>query len=248
MKIKNIFLGNLLFILGACSSQISLTKVAPQKNITIGTDVEQKKEILQIVEPYKQKLDKSMKEKISYTPVELNRRGDNSNIGILLSDFVLEKANEWTAKNGEKPVNAAILNIGGIRNDIGKGDILIKNIFEVMPFENELVIVQMKGEDIQGIFEYYERYQRNNPVAGLYIEIGNGKLIKGLIAGKEPKSEELYNIATSDYLAQGGDYMSFFGKGKIIKTGIPLRDLFIEKFKQNPEVRVKDEVRLKYVK
>ena len=166
---------------------MSLSHTSPQKNIGIDANVEQKKELVQVIEPYKQKLEKSMSEKISYTSIELNRRGDNSNIGILLSDFILEKANEWAKNNNMNSVDAVILNIGGIRNDINKGDILVKNIFEVMPFENELVIMKLKGEDIKGVFEYYEKSQRNNPVAGMYIEVEKGKLKKGLIAGQEPK-------------------------------------------------------------
>jgi 2',3'-cyclic-nucleotide 2'-phosphodiesterase (5'-nucleotidase family) len=45
----------------------------------------------------------------------------------------------------QKNVDAALINIGGIRTTIGKGDILLKSVFEVMPFENEVIIVKMKG-------------------------------------------------------------------------------------------------------
>jgi 2',3'-cyclic-nucleotide 2'-phosphodiesterase (5'-nucleotidase family) len=52
-----------------------------------------------------------------------------------------------------------LINIGGIRTTIGKGDIILKNVFEVMPFENELIIVKMKGADLQGLFEYYAKHR-----------------------------------------------------------------------------------------
>ena len=42
----------------------------------------------------------------------------------------------------------------------------------------------------------------------------------------------------------GGDQMFFFGKGEMISTGIKMRDLFLEKFKQKPEVAVPNDVRL----
>ena len=71
---------------------------------------------------------------------------------------------------------------------VSKGDILLRNIFEVMPFENQLVIVKMKGEDIQGVFDYYEKQKRNNPVAGFTIVVENGKLKQGLINGEKPKA------------------------------------------------------------
>lgn len=201
-----------------------------------------------MITPYKAKLDATMNQKISHTSVDLNRKGDNSNLGILLSDYLLHGANECASKNKMPKVDAAILNIGGIRNNISKGDILVRHIFEVMPFENEMVIVKIKGKDIHGVFDYYEKTQKNNPVAQFYIEVKNGKLEKGLIGGEEPQTTKDYYIATSDYLAQGGDYMAFFSKGEMIKTGITLRDLFLEYFKKNPDVKVNEEVRLKFEK
>ena len=63
-----------------------------------------------------------------------------------------------------------------------------------MPFENQLVIVKMKGEDIQGVFDYYEKQKRNNPVAGFTIVVENGKLKQGLITAKNQK---LVSITTS---------------------------------------------------
>ncbi|OPG99396.1 bifunctional NAD pyrophosphatase/5'-nucleotidase, partial [Chryseobacterium mucoviscidosis] len=91
-----------------------------------------------------------------------------------------------------------------------KGDILLKSVFEVMPFENEVIIVKMKGSDLQGLFDYYAEHQVNNPVSHLYIETNNGQLTKTLINGKTVNPEQDYYIATSDYLALGGDNMKFF--------------------------------------
>ena len=65
-----------------------------------------------------------------------------------------------------------------------------------------------------------------------------------LINGKEVDPAKTYYIATSDYLALGGDNMAFFGKGEMISTGIKLRDLFLEKFKANPEIVAPKDVRL----
>lgn len=248
MKIKYYLLGSIFSLLVACKPNLNLVNIQPEKNIVVGEEIEQKKEFVEIIAPYKSKLDKNMNQKISYTQVELNKIGDNSNLGIVLSDYLFEGANHWAKTNNLKGVDAAILNIGGIRNNISAGDILVRHIFEVMPFENELVIVRMKGEDIQEIFNYYEKTQKNNPVSRLYIEMKNNNLGKILINDEEPKIGKYYYIATSDYLAQGGDSMYFFTKGEVIKTGIALRDLFIEYFKKYPEIKVSEDIRLKFVK
>ena len=248
MRIKYYLLGGIFFVFMACQPNMNLVDVKTQENIVIGQEIEDKREFVKLIAPYKEKLDDRMNQKISHTSVELNRVGDNSNLGALLSDYLLEGANDWAVKNKMPKVDAAILNIGGIRNNISEGDILVRNIFEVMPFENEMVIVKMKGEDIQGIFDYYEKHQKNNPVTQLNIIVKDGKLIEGLINGERPQIGKTYYIATSDYLAMGGDSMYFFEKGEMIKTNVILRDLFLEYFRKNPEVKVKNDVRLKFEK
>lgn len=248
MRIKYYLLGGIFFVLMACHPNMNLVDVKTQENIVIGQEIEDKKEFVKLIAPYKEKLDNIMNQKISHTSVELNRSGDNSNLGALLSDYLLEGANDWAVKNKMPKVDAAILNIGGIRNNISEGDILVRNIFEVMPFENEMVIVKMKGEDIQGIFDYYEKHQKNNPVAQLNIIVKDGKLVEGLINGERPQIGKTYYIATSDYLAMGGDSMYFFEKGETIKTDVILRNLFLEYFRKNPEVKVKNDIRLKFEK
>lgn len=132
-------------------------------------------------------------------------------MGNLLADFTFEGADDWARKNGlANGVDAAVINVGGIRSTIGKGDILTKHIYEVMPFENEVMIVKMKGSDLKGLFDYYLKTQKNNPVSRLYIETDNGMSVKELINGKEVDPAKTYYIATSDYLALGGDNMAFF--------------------------------------
>jgi len=248
MRIKYYLLDGIFSVLMACHPNMNLVDVKTQENIVIGQEIEDKKEFVKLIAPYKEKLDDRMNQKISHTMIELNRMGDNSNLGALLSDYLLEGANDWAVKNKMPKVDAAILNIGGIRNNISEGDILVRNIFEVMPFENEMVIVKMKGEDIQGIFDYYEKHQKNNPVAQLNIIVKDGKLVEGLINGERPQIGKTYYIATSDYLAMGGDSMYFFEKGETIKTDVILRNLFLEYFRKNPEVKVKNDIRLKFEK
>ncbi len=249
MKNKFLLLGIALATLTACktASTLQLAQVQPQKNISINNELKNDEAFVNVIEPYKQKLDKEMNQKISHTSVDLTKQGDNSNLGNLLADYTFEGADTWAKKNLNKSVDAALINIGGIRTTIGKGDILLKSIFEVMPFENEVIIVRMKGSDLQGLFDYYAKTQVNNPVSHLYIETNNGQLTQSQISGKPVNPSQDYYIATSDYLALGGDNMKFFSKGESISTGIKLRDLFIEYFKKTPEVVPNTDIRLNFI-
>jgi 2',3'-cyclic-nucleotide 2'-phosphodiesterase (5'-nucleotidase family) len=248
MQNKFLLLGIALLSLTACkTTSLQVANVQTQKNISINKELKDDEGFAKFIEPYTLKLNKEMNQKISYTQVDLTKEGDNSNLGNLLADYTFDGANVWTKANLNKNVDAALINIGGIRTTIGKGDILLKNVFEVMPFENEVIIVKMKGSDVQGLFDYYAKTQVNNPVSHLYIETNNGQLTKTLINGKVVGPNQDYYIATSDYLALGGDNMKFFSKGESIPTGIKLRDLFIDYFKNNAKIDPKEDIRLNFI-
>jgi len=106
------------------------------------------------------------------------------------------------------------------------------------------VIVKMSGEKLKGLFNYYLKSKKNNPVSGFVIETENDQLLQSKVGGKDIDENKTYYIATSDYLALGGDNMKFFADGELISTGIKLRDLFVEKFRAQPEVVTPTDIRL----
>lgn len=233
--------------LTACKVPLNVANIQAEKNISIAAGLPEDIKMKSVISPYREELEGKMNTRISSTAVDLNKQGDNSNLGNLLADYTFDGADDWAKKNGLKNgVDGAVINIGGIRSTIGAGDILTKHIYEVMPFENEVVIVKMKGTDLRGLFDYYLQTQKNNPVSHFYIETENGMTVKELINGKEVEPAKTYYIATSDYLALGGDNMNFFSKGEVISTGIKLRDLFLEKFKANPQIVAPTDVRLNF--
>jgi len=244
MKNKLFGLGIIGLLLVGCKTPLNIANIHTEKNIYITDQLQDDKALDAVIQPYKHELEGKMNAVISHTNVELSKSGDNSNLGNLLADYTFDGADEWAKKNNIPPIDAAVINIGGIRTIIAKGDILTKQIYEVMPFENEIVIIKMNGKDVEGLFDYYLKTQKNNPVSHLIIETENGSLSKKLINGKTIDHNKTYYIATSDYLALGGDNMFFFSKGEMISTGIKMRDLFLEKFKQNPEISSPDDVRL----
>lgn len=248
-KMKTILWLWLAFVaLVSCKSKLTVAEVKPSTNTYITSEIQENAEFNKVIAPYKIQVEGKMNEILSHTSVDLNKDGGNSNLGNLLVDFTYEGANAWAEKNLGISVDAAILNIGGIRSTIGEGNITTRNAFEIMPFENEVVIMKMDGKAMEELFNYYLVQQKYNPVSHLYIETENGRVSKGLIGGKPLDLNKTYYVATSDYLAYGGDNMDFFKSGEIINTGVKLRDLFIEKFKENPEVKDNKEERLKFIK
>ncbi|AZI66444.1 bifunctional NAD pyrophosphatase/5'-nucleotidase [Kaistella daneshvariae] len=247
MKSKFLLAGFVAITLISCRAPLAVAKVDVQKNISIAENLPEDQTFKKTIEPYKMELEGKMNTKLSHTAVDLTKSGDNSNLGNLLADYTFEGADVWAKNNGiPGGIDGAVINIGGIRTTIAKGDIVTRQIYEVMPFENEVMIMKMKGSDLQGLFDYYLKTQKNNPVSHITIETDGDKILKQLINGKEVDPAKTYYIATSDYLALGGDNMEYFKKGEMIPTGIKLRDLFLEKFKANPEVTVPTDVRLNF--
>ena len=247
MKNKIWLLAIAALSLSACKSTLQVAQVQPHKNTSITSEIKDNADYVNFIKPYKEGLDKQMNTKVSHTSVELNKKGNNSNLGNLLADFTYEGAKDWASKNNIPNVDASVINIGGIRAVIGAGYILVKNVFEVMPFENEIVLVKMKGSDLDGLFNYYAETEKNNPVSHLYIETQGKSLKNALINGEKVDVNKTYYIATSDYLALGGDNMKFFSKGEVISTGLKMRDVFMEYFKKNPEMKASTETRLNFI-
>lgn len=244
MKIKYLIPSLFLFSAFSCATTYGISGVQPEKNKAITSDLPADQRIAAVIKPYSTELESKMNTVIAHTGVDLTKNGDNSNLGNLLADFTFTGAESWAKSHQIPQIDAAVINIGGIRSTIGKGDILTKHVYEVMPFENEIVVVKMKGSDLQGLFDYYAKTQKNNPVSHLLIETDQNAVSRQLINGEPLKADRDYYIATSDYLALGGDNMNFFSKGEMLETGIKMRDLFLEKFREQPQVSAPDDVRL----
>ena len=148
-----------------------------------------------------------------------------------LSLFTLNNLNE----NLNLKADFCILNNGGLRTPINKGPITRRKIFEVMPFENELVVLKLNSNQLHELLKFIieKSYQSNSrkagvPVSGIRLRISDNKITRGFVNTKELDYNKSYSVLTTDYLANGGDHMNFFKSCKEkIPTGILLRDAII---------------------
>jgi 2',3'-cyclic-nucleotide 2'-phosphodiesterase (5'-nucleotidase family) len=125
-------------------------------------------------------------------------------------------------------VHVGIINMGGLRTVIPKGKITVGNIFELMPFENELVVVWLKGDKLMELLQYFAS-MGGEGVSGVSMVIQKGKATQVLINGKELDAGTLYSVATNDYLADGNDNMKALSLcAKRVNTGQKVRDVLIK--------------------
>jgi len=193
--IISVFLGAGLL---ACSS-VSVKSVS-SSSTPVKTNTQTNSEIDALISPYRDSMNTEM----------------NQIIATADTNFIVERPcgnlNNWVADaifvSETKTVRMAIpifclLNTGGIRTTLNKGDITIGDVFKIAPFDNEIVWVRMPISSLPKIQEYLLK-SGGEPISN--AQLVNGKLI---INGVDSETKE-FIIITSDYLFNGGDNMSFF--------------------------------------
>jgi 2',3'-cyclic-nucleotide 2'-phosphodiesterase (5'-nucleotidase family) len=100
-----------------------------------------------------------------------------------------------------------------------------------MPFENELVILWLKGDKLTGLIQFFAKIGGEG-VSGLRMHIANGRAVDVTVGGKPIDPDKLYSIATNDYLAGGNDGMVQLAQYvKRINTGLKIRSVLIDYIK-----------------
>ncbi|MBC7524557.1 MAG: 5'-nucleotidase C-terminal domain-containing protein [Flavobacterium sp.] len=235
------------FSLVSCSHQNYSVSKIEGKRITITDKLNNVSEIEAFIKPYKDRIDKDLNVILVYNPEILDKNGTwQTPIGDFLSDITLEKSSPVFESRENKKIDICLLNFGGIRTIIPKGNITARNAFEVMPFENSAVVIGLKGEQIQEIASYIISEKKPHPLSGMTFKIDKNNFAKEImIQGKPIENSKIYYLVTSDYLANGGDNMTFFKKGiSRIDLDYKLRNIMIDYFKDVDTLKINHDIRI----
>ena len=203
----------------ACSAVNTITVDAESVAVTEGYETPNL--IDSIIAPYKSEMKGKMDSVIAYSPNDFTKGRPGGSLNNWSADAILwHELNNGRGIMGKDPV-FCLLNVGGLRSSIGKGNVTIGDIYKLMPFDNEIVWVEMPLSSLLDI-ETYLKDSGGEPVSG--VEIIDGKLkLEGI--NQDTKS---YWIITSDYLMNGGDKMTFFKKRLSEKlSGVLMRDAML---------------------
>ena len=206
------------------------------KKIGITSQYSNNPEIENFIAPYRTHIDKDLDSVLSYCPETMDKsKGSRwqTTIGNLLAETTFNAADKLFYTRENKHVDICLLNHGGIRAIIPKGDVTARTAYNVMPFENSLVIVGLKGEQIKEMAEYMIREGKPHPLDGMTIVIDSNNTIKSVLVQNKPLDlSKTYYVATSDYLYNGGDSMFFFQKAlSYFEADYKLRNILIDYFK-----------------
>lgn len=185
------------------------------------------------IAPYKHKLDSAMGYVVAYSNKEYFKKKPNGTLNNLVCDMVFNIVSNRYKESPYKP-DLCLLNYGGLRRPLPKGEITKSDIFQLMPFQNESVICRLSGTQMNKMFEYLLN-TNGQPIANMVVNYKNKQFVDAYINGEKFDSTKTYNVLTSDYTAKGGDRMNFFLEADtLILCGSLLRnDLFtyIDKLK-----------------
>lgn len=233
MKLSH-FLCFLVLFSSCKQADRSLTKITA-KNIAIDSTIIPSKEIEDIITPYRAKLKGDMQEALTYTSINLTKKSTNqqSSLGNLLADMCYEIANPVFIEKTSTSIDFSMFNYGGIRATIPTGKVTKEHAFKLMPFENEFVVVNLKGDKIIALINYFIQNKTAHPLSkNIELSIdGNDYILK--INGKIFDKSKTYSVLTTDYLQGGGDKMNFFkDPAKLTKLDYKMRDAIINYFKK----------------
>lgn len=194
--------------------------------IPVSSDVEENPVVKQLLyELYEARVEEEMARVVGYTPVDLVRgpRGSDSNIGNFVTDAI-----RWHTE-----ADIAIYNNGGIRADILAGEITVGNIYEIEPFGNTIISVELNKEQMIRLVNHMAS-RRGEPISGgSYVIVGNRA--EDILIDGEPLEDRIYTVATNDFLIAGGDGFDVLTEGtNPIMYGM-VRDAYIAFLEAHPD-------------
>ena len=231
MKFRNYTIYIVGLLLVACSPTYTLQSYNDE---VIGIQAGVDSTILAIINPYQVKIEDQMNEVLTYTKNDLEKGKPQSTIGNFVTDLCLNYAD----------AHICVMNNGGLRTTISKGEITRGKLYELMPFENELVVLELNKDDYIGLINYIGS-RGGEPFSGITIAINkDGKILSYSWPVNFEKGGKV-RVLTSDYLANGGDEMSFFHGKEQQKVGLKLRDAIIDYCSKTDTIDVQLDNRIK---
>jgi 2',3'-cyclic-nucleotide 2'-phosphodiesterase (5'-nucleotidase family) len=232
-----------IFFAISCNTSYKAENVQ-YSNYRIQQNAVENKSLTPIIKPYSDSVNKLMNVVIGYNESQLERKRQGNTLGFFITDAYLEMARQKV----DAKVDAAFMNSGGIRlPDLAAGAITQGKIFELMPFDNLMVLLKIEGSLLK---QYLDTLAANDGVieSGITMQIINKTAQQVMVGGKPLDLNADYTIAHSDYVVINSNLL----KGVHRTTnGYLLRDAILEYIKQNnsngKKITVSNTDRISYV-
>ncbi|HKK88017.1 MAG TPA: 5'-nucleotidase C-terminal domain-containing protein [Saprospiraceae bacterium] len=215
-------------LLFSCGRKLQIQSVEAE-NIEVNSDVpkvqdEETRQLNEKIKPYRDSLDNSMNEVLAVASVSMELRRPESLLGNFVADLMVEEFEEATGRE----VDLAVTNYFGLRIAVlDSGVITRRDVYELMPFDNTLVLATVDSAELKELFKH-SLSSGGWPVSKDVQIIQEGTDVTVLIGGRSIRSGESYHILVNDYMASGGSDCTFMLDWDKKEYPFLLRDLIIE--------------------
>jgi len=181
--------------------------------------------MMDFITPFKDSLDLKMNIVLGDAPETMVRTRPQSLLGNFAADALLELGEKYY---GHK-MDVGIMNVGGLRSDLDRGNVTLGTMYRIFPFENTLTILELKGKYLEKLFKSIAG-KGLEALSGVNITLSTIKdrteAVDIKVGGEPIDPERTYYISTIDYLAEGNDGLTALTNAhKITNTGMLLRDV-----------------------
>lgn len=159
----------------------------------------------------------------------------SSELGSWICDLMRERTG----------AEVALTNKAGLRADIAKGKIRLRDAYQVLPFGNTCYLLRLTGHELCAALEHALAAPRQAlEVSGIEVRYdlerpAGDRLIAAWIGGEPLSPEKSYLVVTNSFLARGGDGHRILAGGRERRdTGIVLLDLLVEDVKKRGAVKL----------
>lgn len=210
-------------LLAGCIPQLYIRQGHTASVYSLDSTASADSALVQLIHPYKAGVDTLMKTVIGRTAIPLTKAQPECTLGNFMADAQLDAARKIDPR-----VVASVVNYGGIRIPyLPPGPITKGAMYELMPFDNIVTIVEVPGVVLYKFADHMAA-RKGWPVAGMRYTVKDKKAIGVTLAGQEIDSARIYKITVSDYIAGGGDDCDFLRPLKRRATSIFLRDAMMD--------------------
>ena len=185
-------------VFSGCHTPRLTPAIEPGVFITLGDSIQPDPAAEQLIAPYRTQLEAQTQEVIGNATNDFTNAKPEGTLGNLFTDAML-----WAAQQAQAPADIAYTNSGGLRVPLQAGPIQVGEVFEIMPFENRMVVLTLTGAQVDSLAQDLASIN-GEPVAGIRFVIQNDRATQIEIGGAPLDRTKTYRVVTSDYLADGG--------------------------------------------
>jgi 2',3'-cyclic-nucleotide 2'-phosphodiesterase (5'-nucleotidase family) len=212
--IKSLFYVFVVSVMISCAGSAKHTANHIESHYSINSDLDKisskDTSLTKLINSYKHQLDGEMNTIISIAEMDLMTGKPEGLLSNFIADAMFDIGNQYCSDHQlEHGVDVVLMNMGGIRTSLSKGEISTGRVYEMLPFKNKLVIVGMRGKDLINLM-HRVAYFGGEGLSGLTMGIKDRKAINVMVAGKPVVSDKMYHVMSVDYLVNGGGGFTAF--------------------------------------